>query len=151
MMRSHGTIRRLVTAVLLVCVLAVAQLALVACGSSESSAPDPNAPQISVSLKIDGTEGDHGIIFDKDVQVAEGANVYDALLASEVELSVKNNLGMGTYIAGIDGLLERSHGSESGWLYAVNGEQPSVSSEKYTVKDGDNIEWTYKINALDAS
>ena len=151
MSRMHVSLSRIVAVASLALTLMVALFALAACGGSEEPAADANAPQISVTLKIDGTEGERGVIFDDDVKVAEGASVYDALLASQVDLSVKESISMGTYVAGIDGLMERAFGSESGWLYSVNGEQAGVSCGDYTVADGDKIEWTYKINALSAS
>ena len=35
-------------------------------------------------------------------------------------------------------------GSNSGWLYSVNGSTPSYGCSKYQVKPGDNIVFYYK-------
>ena len=51
--------------------------------------------------------------------------------------------GYGTYVAAIGGLAEKEHGSQSGWMYSVNGSAPNVSCGKYVLKDGDTVSWYY--------
>lgn len=148
MSRMQKTLSHAAVAVTLALALVVALFALVACGGSDEPAADPNAPQITVSVKIDGTEGEHGVIYDGDVQVPEGSSVYDALVATDVEVSSKKSLGMGTYVAGIDGLFEREIAKTSGWVYSVNGDVSSTSSDQYTVEDGDKVEWLFKVEAV---
>ena len=53
----------------------------------------------------------------------------------------------GMYVAAINGLAERDHGPQSGWVYSVNGVQPNYTSGAYVLHDGDSVVWTY-VNAV---
>ena len=59
---------------------------------------------------------------------------------------VTSGTGTVIYVQGINNLFEFDHGSESGWLYSVNGEFQSMSCGNYTVKDGDYVEWFYTLD-----
>lgn len=50
------------------------------------------------------------------------------------------------YVQSIDGDGEFDHGSGSGWMYAVNGWYPNYGATKYTLKDGDKLQWRYTTN-----
>lgn len=50
------------------------------------------------------------------------------------------------YIEGIGNLYEFSAGSNSGWMYRVNGWFPNYGCSQYSLKDGDTIEWMYTCN-----
>ncbi|MFD2875260.1 DUF4430 domain-containing protein [Paenibacillus rhizoplanae] len=50
------------------------------------------------------------------------------------------------YVEGIDNLYEGDHGSESGWMYKVNGEFPSKAAGSWIVEPGDTIEWLYTLD-----
>lgn len=54
------------------------------------------------------------------------------------------------YIEGINHLYEFDCGSESGWMYKVNGWFPNYGCSSYTLKNGDNIVWSYTCNGLGA-
>jgi hypothetical protein len=47
------------------------------------------------------------------------------------------------YVQSIDGDGEFDHGSESGWMYNVNGTYPGVGASKTILKDGDSVQWRY--------
>ncbi len=47
------------------------------------------------------------------------------------------------YVEGINQLYEFDCGSESGWMYKVNGWFPNYGSSQYEVSDGDEIAWVY--------
>ncbi len=47
------------------------------------------------------------------------------------------------YIRGIHQLYEKDCGSRSGWMYSVNGTFPNYGCDKYTLKNGDKIKWSY--------
>ncbi len=49
----------------------------------------------------------------------------------------------GYYIKGINYLYEFSAGANSGWLYKVDGVNPSYSPDKLTLKGGETIVWYY--------
>lgn len=47
------------------------------------------------------------------------------------------------YVEGIHQIYEKDCGTQSGWMYRVNGNFPNVGCSSYTVNDGDIIEWLY--------
>lgn len=47
------------------------------------------------------------------------------------------------YIEGIGNLYEFDCGEGSGWMYRVNGEFPNYGCSRYTLADGDTVEWVY--------
>lgn len=54
------------------------------------------------------------------------------------------------YIEGINHLYEFDCGSESGWMYKVNGWFPNYGCSSYYLEDGDTIVWCYTCNGLGA-
>ena len=54
------------------------------------------------------------------------------------------------YIEGINYLYEFDCGSESGWMYKVNGWFPNYGCSEYTLEQGDSIVWCYTCNGLGA-
>lgn len=90
-----------------------------------------------------------GVIFQKtEVVFNKGESVYNVL----VREMKKNKIHMefvnvpmynSAYIEGIANLYEHDCGELSGWMYKVNGYFPNYGSSKYTLKDGDIIEWVY--------
>ncbi len=49
----------------------------------------------------------------------------------------------GMYVLGLGFLYAMDAGSESGWMYHVNGQFPNYGCSRYTVQDGDAIVWVY--------
>lgn len=72
----------------------------------------------------------------------EGATVYDALCALGLSVNAHGS-SYGTYVAAIDGLAEKEHGSTSGWMYSVNGVTPMTACSNYVLSNGDNVVWYY--------
>lgn len=111
---------------------------------------------VTLTIRCDTVAGraDHipknGIILEKTAfPIAEGDTVYTILTdaAKKYRISVENNGSAAhAYIAGIAYLYEFDYGDLSGWMYEVNGEQPSVGAGEYRLKDGDVIEWRYTCN-----
>ena len=54
------------------------------------------------------------------------------------------------YVEGINQLYEFDCGSESGWMYKVNGWFPNYGCSEYRLKDGDSIVWCYTCVGLGA-
>ena len=54
------------------------------------------------------------------------------------------------YIEGINNLYEFDCGSQSGWMYKVNGWFPNYGCSSYKLKDGDTIVWCYTCKGLGA-
>ena len=62
----------------------------------------------------------------------------------KIQLEFKG-IGKQVYIKGIDNLYEFDKGAESGWIYKVNGQTPSMSCGLYNITEGDRIEWEYQL------
>ncbi|MGN0531840.1 MAG: DUF4430 domain-containing protein [Eubacterium sp.] len=91
----------------------------------------------------------NGYIIEKYPYLIKGnATVYDALKeackTNSVKLTAKST-GYGTYIVGINNIDEKDCGATSGWKYKVNGTFPSVSADRYTISEGDDIVFTYAL------
>ena len=109
------------------------------------AAPRKENSALSVSVTVDGSAA-KGPSFTVNLQVQEGATVYDALLASGAGVNARST-SFGMYVAAINGLAERDHGPQGGWVYSVNGVQPNYTSDAYVLHDGDSVVWTY-VNAV---
>ena len=95
---------------------------------------------------------DNGIILDMSkAEFIEGETVYDVLKRvcaySGIDLSYDWTVQYGGYyIEAINHLFEFDCGSESGWMYKVNGWYPNYGCSNYILKDGDIIVWNYTCN-----
>ncbi len=103
--------------------------------------PEPEPTSLIVSVTVDGSAAGAGA-YSTTLEVAVGASVYDALVASGSNVNARSTV-YGAYVAAIDGLAELEHGPMSGWVYAVNGIQPQTACSNYQLKDGDAVVWTY--------
>lgn len=83
-----------------------------------------------------------------EVKFSEGETAFDVL---ERELKKRNihfefetaTMYNSIYIEGIGNIYGLDAGSLSGWLYHVNGKEPSVGCSQYKLKSGDKIEFLY--------
>ena len=81
----------------------------------------------------------------------KGTTVYDVLYAvcrnNNIHIESSYTPVYGSYyIEGINHLYEFDGGSESGWMYRVNGRYPDYGCSSYKLKDGDSIVWAYTCN-----
>ena len=88
------------------------------------------------------------ILSRKAISFEEGESVFDVLLRATrtygIHLEYEYTPGFGShYIEGINNLYEFDYGAGSGWMYYVNGVKPNYGVSKYTVKNGDVIEFKY--------
>ena len=100
------------------------------------------------------------ILKETTVSVAEDSTVFDVLKLvckqntcpekctycrkSGIQLEYVYTPGYDSeYIRGIHQLYEKDCGTQSGWMYSVNGVFPNYGVNKYTVKNGDNIKLLY--------
>lgn len=117
-------------------------------------------PEKKASLPKDGY-----ILKETTVSVAEGSTVFDVLKLvckqntcpekctycrkSGIQLEYIYTPGYDSeYIRGIHQLYEKDCGTQSGWMYSVNGVFPNYGVNKYTVKNGDNIKLRYTCNGF---
>lgn len=75
-----------------------------------------------------------------------GFTAYDALKKAcednGIKLTAKSSM-YGTYVSGINNIDEFDCGSQSGWMYSINGNRPNVSASSQRVNDGDEITFEY--------
>ena len=104
----------------------------------------------TVTFSVTAEEIGKGEILSKtDIPIYENETVYDVLIRAgkEYELVIgKSGTGTYAYIQSINGISELQHGELSGWIYTVNGEQPSVGCGTYTPSDGDTVEFLYTLD-----
>lgn len=80
------------------------------------------------------------------VTLNNGSSAYDAVQIACNQKGIHMNTvnsGYGKYIAGFNNIDEKDCGSQSGWLYFVNGNPPSKSCSKYKLSNGDNVVFSY--------
>ena len=124
-------------------------LTVAACGGTPAATGDDataDAGQgqqatVEATVEIDATAGE-GELSSYDVELDEGATVYDALVATGADVNASDS-DYGMYVAGINGLAGGDFGDMSGWMFEVNGEMAEVGCSQLEVADGDVITWTY--------
>ncbi|MDD9271196.1 DUF4430 domain-containing protein [Paenibacillus sp. GCM10023248] len=90
-----------------------------------------------------------GIIFPATkVTFYEGESVFNVLQRemkkNKIHMEFVNTpIYNSAYIEGINNLYEFDAGELSGWMYKVNGWFPNYGSSRYSLKEGDVIEWVY--------
>lgn len=116
-------------------------------GNSTNTVADSHKEKgvLSVSVTVDGSSA-RGPSFTVNFQVQEGTSAYEALVATATGVNARAT-SFGMYVTAINGLAERDHGPQSGWVYSVNGVQPNYTSDSYILHDGDSVVWTY-VNAV---
>lgn len=80
------------------------------------------------------------------IELPEGATAFDALVEAARREQIRvdyTGSAYGVYITGIGFIYEFGFGSQSGWLYRVNGEFPQVSAGEYELSAGDLVEFVY--------
>ena len=110
-----------------------------------------NYDQLDASLRSDEYVPADGVILaPTEYVLREGDSVFDILSRAvrhnkiQIDYSGENENSYGAvYVKGIHYIYEFSCGPLSGWIYRVDGEQPSYGCSKYYPEDGQNIEWIY--------
>ncbi|MDR2133205.1 MAG: DUF4430 domain-containing protein [Clostridiales Family XIII bacterium] len=90
-----------------------------------------------------------GVILETtEVTFYEGESVFNVLQRemkrAKIHMEFVNTpIYNSAYIEGIGNLYEFDAGELSGWMYKVNGWYPNYGCSRYSLKDGDAIEWHY--------
>lgn len=89
------------------------------------------------------------------VKFAQGDTVFDVLkkACSKTGIALEYSwtpMYNSYYVEGINHLYEFDCGSQSGWMYQVNGWFPNYGCSSYTLEDGDVIVWSYTCKGLGA-
>ena len=97
---------------------------------------------------------DNGVILrEVTVEFEEGETVFDVLnrVCKQYNIPIEYSwtpMYDSYYIEGINNLYEFDCGSESGWMYKVNGWFPNYGCSSYYLTGGENIVWCYTCNGL---
>lgn len=107
-------------------------------------APDTAKITIRMTIKTDTELW----IYNMKVDITQGGTVYDAFIAALNNAGNMSAIGADKgYVRSItkDGvtLSEFDKGKNSGWLYKVNGEKPTVGLTSYVLNSNDDIVWYY--------
>ncbi|GAA6383523.1 hypothetical protein I2900191A2_21690 [Intestinibacter bartlettii] len=94
----------------------------------------PSNGVILQNMKVEFNEGD--TVFDILVKITRKKGIHMEYRGS----------GSNTYIEGINNLYEFDGGSNSGWMYSVNGVYPNYGVGAYKVKSSDVIKFNYTCN-----
>ena len=90
-----------------------------------------------------------GIVYaEQTVIFYEGESIFNVLLRemkkNKIHFEFVNTpIYNSAYVEGIANLYEFDCGELSGWVYKVNDWSPNYGCSRYSVKDGDKIEWIY--------
>ena len=103
-------------------------------------APNPNAAPKTVSLQVEGIEGN---VYYGEVAWTEGATALSvletALKDAKVEYVVKDSQYGGKYISSIGKDVEATYGGYDGWMYYVDGQSPMYSIDASSVAAGQSL------------
>lgn len=115
--------------------------------SSSSSAPsEPSGDNITVTMTIKA-DTDYWLNNYSTTIPSEGATVYHAFVKACSANSITHQGAANGYVSSITKgdktLAEFDKGENSGWLYKVNGELPTVGLTDFSISDGDSIVWYY--------
>lgn len=127
---------------------------------SLTTAPQPGQSTITVQLSVkvhDGAECGNKYTYRKNASaytdlvktsltLTKGSTVFDALDAALTESGIDYQERSYGYVDAIGDLAETDHGPDSGWLYLVDGESPSVGCRDYALKRDAEIIWFYTDN-----
>lgn len=105
--------------------------------------------------KAEFVPSDGVILYPVTVEFSEGETVFDVLQrvcdSAGIHLEFSwTPLYDSYYVEGINQLYEFDCGSESGWMYRVNGWFPNYGCSSYYLTGGETIEWLYTCNGLGA-
>ncbi len=98
--------------------------------------------------KADLIPADGVLLAPTAVEFTEGESVFDVLkrVCHENKIHMEfyeTPVYQSAYIEGIGNLYEFDCGEGSGWMYRVNDEFPNYGCSRYTLADGDTVEWVY--------
>lgn len=87
------------------------------------------------------------------VEFEDGETAFDVLrracTACDIQLEYSwTPLYDSYYVEGISHLYEFDCGSQSGWMYKVNGAFPNYGCSSYEIRNGDEIVWCYTCEGL---
>jgi hypothetical protein len=97
---------------------------------------------------VAGCPANGWILGERTVEFTPGESVFDVLKRETrnrgIHMAFRNSVIYNSaYVECISNICEFDGGSESGWMYSVNGWYPNYGASQYELKDGDSIRWRY--------
>ena len=83
--------------------------------------------------------------FEAVVTVPEKTTVLEVLL-QQLPVTTSPKYGMDHFVEEIDGI-NNDFVNDLGWRFEVNGHRSNVPAERYLVKNGDWIKWSYFVGS----
>ncbi len=109
-------------------------------GSTILIAPNPNATPKTVTLQVEGVEGN---VYYGEVAWSEGATALSvletALSEAKVEYVVKDSQYGGKFVDAIGQDVSAKFGGYDGWMYYVDGQSPMFSIDAYALQGGQQV------------
>ena len=103
-------------------------------------APNPNAAPKTVSLQVEGIEGN---VYYGEVAWTEGATALSvletALKDAKVEYVVKDSQYGGKFVDSIGQDTSAKYGGYDGWMFYVDGQSPMFSIDAYALQGGEQV------------
>ena len=159
--RRHGRLKQLFFVLILAGILAAAVCMIqIESTADYYSAPEKSGAKGEVYLSIscekavgvqdDGSIPADGVILPRTAMpLDEDDSIFDILIdaVKKYEIQMEHAGGSGdlAYVNGIHYLYEFVNGDLSGWVYTVNGVQPSIGCGAYKPEPGDEIIWHYTL------
>jgi|GEM_PF-1924294 len=106
-------------------------------GTGGGGSVAPQTASITVS-----DPGGTGVMFTGEKNLAAAETAYSLLRRTGLAVNSRNTL-IGVYVYGIDGIMERAHGPQSGWMFRVNGNFPGTAADRATIAAGDEVYWVF--------
>lgn len=97
----------------------------------------------SIQIKV---EGMGQTMMSGKLEIDENSTALSVLKTLAANNNVRiltSGFGSMTYVRGIGDLVEKEHGSGSGWMYKVNGTSPNIAAGGCSLKNGDSVVWYY--------
>ncbi|MBR3934138.1 MAG: S-layer homology domain-containing protein [Clostridia bacterium] len=102
-----------------------------------------NSASCNNSLTYKSNSSQFTPIANDTLKLEKGKTVYDALEKLLTDKGISFVEGSRGYISSINGLEEMQHGSNSGWMYTVNGNHVTQSCREKVLTGSCNIVWFY--------
>ena len=139
----------------LLCLTLVFSVCLAGCGSKEEK---PEEEKLSCSITVTAADvlenedliapeklelvPEDGIIYSGTVEFEEGDTLYSVLTEALSDEKVQFEAENSSYFVAF-GNIYASDCEYGGWLYSVNGVEPTVGASEYKLADGDSVEFFY--------
>lgn len=116
---------------------------------SEKSSSKPDSKTVTVTIDASKAKTKSFTINSKKVEIKAGESAFDALKscceANNLKL-IASGLGNNVYVSSVGGVSEFASGSQSGWIYSVNGSVASAGCGNYKLAGGETIKWMYTLD-----